>query len=588
MQYVDTTTGQVFASKPIEGKVGEAVTYSIPQESKKLTLDAKRLPKGTEQNGDNFVWNGVCTAEKQTITFYYGEVKEGTITFNLVDNATGKIIRTTEKTPKIGEDVSYAAPDSFKHFKINAKRLPMGTAQEGENFIWRGIGGSGDQIVNFYYDEAEQGTITFNLVDNITGKIIRTTEKTPKIGEDVSYAAPDSFKHFKINAKRLPMGTAQEGENFIWRGIGGSGDQIVNFYYDEAEQGTITFNLVDNITGKIIRTTEKTPKIGEDVSYAAPDSFKHFKINAKRLPIGAAQEGENFIWRGVGKLDDQTVNFYYDEAEQGTITFNLVDNITGKIIRSIEKTPKIGEDISYTIPEAFKNFKLNTRRLQEGTTQEGNKYVWTGIGKLDDQIVNFYYDETIPGVTNTETKDITRTIDLVKDGKVFKEEIQTVHFTRTATTDQMTGKTTYTDWETTHAKFDDFKLSDIEGYTHKNKMIKAMPVKVTDKDVVVTELYTKVTDGKENNGNNNQGTTNGGKSNKGINTNKNNNQKHANLGYHKAGDPKKNHFANKGNTATKKLPMTGEKISKIVASSGFGVLMLTAAAWVISKRKRTN
>lgn len=34
--------------------------------------------------------------------------------------------------------------------------------------------------------------------------------------------------------------------------------------------------------------------------------------------------------------------------------------------------------------------------------------------------------------------------------------------------------------------------------------------------------------------------------------------------------------------------MTGEKISKIVASSGFGVLMLTAAAWVISKRKRTN
>nr|WP_278842601.1 MucBP domain-containing protein [Melissococcus plutonius] len=518
MQYVDTTTGQVFASKPIEGKVGEAVTYSIPQESKKLTLDAKRLPKGTEQNGDNFVWNGVCTAEKQTITFYYGEVKEGTITFNLVDNATGKIIRTTEKTPKIGEDVSYAAPDSFKHFKINAKRLPMGTAQEGENFIWRGIGGSGDQIVNFYYDEAEQGTITFNLVDNITGKIIRTTEKTPKIGEDVSYAAPDSFKHFKINAKRLP--------------------------------------------------------------------------------IGAAQEGENFIWRGVGKLDDQTVNFYYDEAEQGTITFNLVDNITGKIIRSIEKTPKIGEDISYTIPEAFKNFKLNTRRLQEGTTQEGNKYVWTGIGKLDDQIVNFYYDETIPGVTNTENKDITRTIDLVKDGKVFKEEIQTVHFTRTATTDQMTGKTTYTDWETTHAKFDDFKLSDIEGYTHKNKMIKAMPVKVTDKDVVVTELYTKVTDGKENNGNNNQGTTNnggnnqgttnGGKSNKGINTNKNNNQKHANLGYHKAGDPKKNHFANKGNTATKKLPMTGEKISKIVASSGFGVLMLTAAAWVISKRKRTN
>ncbi|KMT28176.1 MucBP domain-containing protein [Melissococcus plutonius] len=275
-----------------------------------------------------------------------------------------------------------------------------------------------------------------------------------------------------------------------------------------------------------------------------------------------------------------------------------MDNITGKIIRSIEKTPKIGEDISYTIPEAFKNFKLNTRRLQEGTTQEGNKYVWTGIGKLDDQIVNFYYDETIPGVTNTETKDITRTIDLVKDGKVFKEEIQTVHFTRTATTDQMTGKTTYTDWETTHAKFDDFKLSDIEGYTHKNKMIKAMPVKVTDKDVVVTELYTKVTDGKENNGNNNQGTTNnggnnqgttnGGKSNKGINTNKNNNQKHANLGYHKAGDPKKNHFANKGNTATKKLPMTGEKISKIVASSGFGVLMLTAAAWVISKRKRTN
>ncbi len=143
----------MFASKPIEGKVGEAVTYSIPQESKKLTLDAKRLPKGTEQNGDNFVWNGVCTAEKQTITF------------NLVDNATGKIIRTTEKTPKIGEDVSYAAPDSFKHFKINAKRLPIGAAQEGENFIWRCVGKLDDQTVNFYYDEAEQGTITFNLVD---------------------------------------------------------------------------------------------------------------------------------------------------------------------------------------------------------------------------------------------------------------------------------------------------------------------------------------------------------------------------------------------------------------------------------------
>lgn len=101
--------------------------------------------------------------------------------------------------------------------------------------------------------------------------------------------------------------------------------------------------------------------------------------------------------------------------------------------------------------------------------------------------------------SNEKTKDVTRTITIVKpDGS--KEVIkQIVTFTRTATFDEVTGKITYSDWkfdksnaaDPAKSQWDAYDVPTIAGYTPSQAAVAAKAVEVTTADEAITITYTQ-------------------------------------------------------------------------------------------------
>ena len=95
------------------------------------------------------------------------------------------------------------------------------------------------------------------------------------------------------------------------------------------------------------------------------------------------------------------------------------------------------------------------------------------------------------GVTATDlNKTITRTIlevdPVTKESKTVAT--QTVHYTRTATVDEVTGKVAYTNWATTD-KWASYTAPDKPGYTPSQTSVEEATPAVTDKDTTVTITY---------------------------------------------------------------------------------------------------
>ena len=89
---------------------------------------------------------------------------------------------------------------------------------------------------------------------------------------------------------------------------------------------------------------------------------------------------------------------------------------------------------------------------------------------------------------NDLNKTVTRTIKVTTpDGKT-STTTQTVHLTRTATVDEVTGKVTYSDWTT--GSFDSYDVPSVDGYTASQSKVDETPVTADSSNNEVNISYT--------------------------------------------------------------------------------------------------
>ena len=231
---------------------------------------------------------------------------------------------------------------------------------------------------------------------------------------------------------------------------------------------------VDEVTGKVTYGDWST---GSFDSYDVPSvdgyTASQDKVDTDKVTSDSTNSEVNIIYTA----NDQTAKVVYVDEDNGGSTVKT-DILNGKTDETVETGVKVpdGYVVDGQVPADY-TFKAKdnadvTVKLKHGTTTVTPDKPKTANDKLPDNPTKSYPS----GVAENDlNKDVTRTINVTTpDGKT-STTTQTVHLTRTATVDEVTGKVSYDDWST--GSFDSYDVPNVDGYTA--SQVKVDETKVT-------------------------------------------------------------------------------------------------------------
>ncbi|EEU20422.1 YSIRK-type signal peptide-containing protein [Lactobacillus mulieris] len=284
---------------------------------------------------------------------------------------------------------------------------------------------------------------------------------------------------------------------------------------DEATN-TATYKVNGEITTKADLTSQDVPAAPTgyhlDTNQSTGDYNKSTSYDLTNQ-FNTLTDGQTVNAKVVYAPDKQTITVTVHDSETNTdvtIPTIIPTNFDGTTSGTVDITDGINKikiyltTHGYTVPDTVevpKNFDntdngdSNTDKTpQPVTITVGHKTteVKPDSPKTTDDNLPDNPDKKYPsGVTATDlNKTITRTIlevdPVTKESKTVAT--QTVHYTRTATVDEVTGKVAYTNWATTD-KWASYTAPDKPGYTPSQKSVDETTPSVTDKDQTVTITY---------------------------------------------------------------------------------------------------
>lgn len=252
--------------------------------------------------------------------------------------------------------------------------------------------------------------------------------------------------------------------------------QLGQILEDQKKQ-TVEFTRTvkyDLVTGKIVPGSESpwTPSSGQFTGFT-PKQFEGL-IADKDVP------NEDIT---ADSKDSSITITYKAIPQQGQQVIHYVDtDDNNRLIGTQTLKGTEGSKVDF-IPDIPANYEPSDKLPDKITIADGTP------------IISLKHKTT----SNEKTKDVTRTITIVKpDGS--KEVIkQIVTFTRTATFDEVTGKITYSDWkfdksnatDPAKSQWDAYDVPTIAGYTPSQAAVAAKAVEVTTADEAITITYTQ-------------------------------------------------------------------------------------------------
>ncbi|MBD5854903.1 LPXTG cell wall anchor domain-containing protein [Lactococcus lactis subsp. lactis] len=202
----------------------------------------------------------------------------------------------------------------------------------------------------------------------------------------------------------------------------------VNFTYTVA-QGTVIANYVDE-QGNTIAPSETT----------SGDINTPYTTSQKTIPGYTFKASNGATTSGNYAVNDQTVNYVYTR-NQGTIDITYIDQTTGQTLSKKDLSGGTGDDSGYTTADTIKSY------TDKGYELISDDYPKDGTKFADDPqhyIVRLKHGT----VVETENKSVNEVIHYVYDNgdKAADNYKATIVFSRTITTDKVTGEKTYSDW----------------------------------------------------------------------------------------------------------------------------------------------
>ena len=179
----------------------------------------------------------------------------------------------------------------------------------------------------------------------------------------------------------------------------------------------------------------------------------------------------------------QAVVFWYSR-NQGTTDVTYIDDTTGKTLSSKDLSGNTGSVSDYVTSDTISDYK------NQGYSLVSDNYPSSGMTFTDEH--QHYEVHLKHNVTKeTEKKTVNETIHYVyKDGsKAFDDYVaKPVEFSRTVSTDAVTGEKTYGNWSADQS-FDAVTSPDLKGYTADKAQIDKQTVNGDSKDLEFTVTY---------------------------------------------------------------------------------------------------
>ena len=204
----------------------------------------------------------------------------------------------------------------------------------------------------------------------------------------------------------------------------------VNFTYTVA-QGTVISNYVDE-QGKTIAPSETT----------SGDINTPYTTSQKTIPGYTFKASNGATTSGNYAVNDQTENYVYTR-NQGSIDVTYIDQTTGQTLSKKDLSGGTGDSSNYTTTDTIKSYTDAGYELVSDNYPSGGT-VFTDTAQH--YVVNLKQKL----VVSSEQKQVNETIQYVyEDGSKAADDYNAppLNFTRSVTTNQVTGEKTYGDWQ---------------------------------------------------------------------------------------------------------------------------------------------
>lgn len=306
-----------------------------------------------------------------------------------------------------GEGESSFAPDP-----PNFKGMPFGAFVDGLNGQSETIASSAKGI----FEPSNNNFVDFTMSYNGATKIMSVTYGGLTWTQDVSsFVETNQAMSFSIAASTGAQMNLQQLRN-------------VNFTYTVA-QGTVIANYVDE-QGNTIAPSETT----------SGDINTPYTTSQKTIPGYTFKASNGATTSGNYAVNDQTVNYVYTR-NQGTIDVTYIDQTTGQTLSKKDLSGGTGDSSNYTTSADIKSY------TDAGYELVSDNYPSGGTVFTDEP--QHYVVKLKHGLTeSTDKKAVNQVIHYVYEGggEAATDHNATVVFSRTITTDKVTGEKTYSDW----------------------------------------------------------------------------------------------------------------------------------------------
>ncbi|WP_215509466.1 mucin-binding protein [Limosilactobacillus fermentum] len=490
--YIDDTTGKTLSAKALTGDYGSTDPYRTGD----TIADYEK--QGYQLVSDNYPTNGVVYNQDGTVQSFEVHLTHGTT--------------QTSESQTINETIHYVykngdkAADDYQATPLNFTRTVTTDKVTGEKTYgsW-----SADQsfaavtsptIKGYTPDQAQIDTITgitadsaaiektvtyvankeaakVTYIDDTTGKTLSSQDLSGDYGTTDSYRTADSIKGYEDQGYELVSdnyptkgviynqdGTVQSFEVHLTHGTTQTSEsqtvnETIHYVYKNGDKAADDYQATPlNFTRTV--TTDKVTGEKTYGSWSADQSFA--AVTSPTIKGYTPDQAQIDTITGItadSAAIEKTVT-YVANKEAAKVTY--IDDTTGKTLSSQDLSGDYGTTDSYRTADSIKGYE------DQGYELVSDNYPTKGVVYNQDGTVQSFEVHLTHGTTQTsESQTVNETIHYVyKNGDKAADDYQAtpLNFTRTVTTDKVTGEKTYGSWSADQS-FAAVTSPTIKGYT---------------------------------------------------------------------------------------------------------------------------
>ncbi|MGO2500473.1 MAG: mucin-binding protein, partial [Lactococcus cremoris] len=469
--YIDQTTGQVLTKKDLSDGTNDPANYTTGADIKSYT------DKGYELVSDDYPSQGavftdtpqhyvVYLIQKSVVSSEQKQVNE-TIHYVYEDGTKAaedykatplNFTRTVTTNQVTGEKIygEWQAENGNSFAKVVSPVIKGETPDQAQIDEVMGVTADTTDIEKKVIYKRNQGTIDVTYIDETTGQVLTKKDLSGGTDDPSNYTTADDIKSYTDKGYELVSSDYPDGGTIftdeaqhytvkLKHGIINETDkkavnQVIHYVYKDtgdkaAEDHTATLGFSRTIS------TDKVTKEKTYSDWAADNADSFSEVVSPVLKGYTADQLKVSEMTGItSDTADISVTVSYTR-NQGTIDVTYIDETTGKVLSTKDLSGGTGDSSNYTTVDTIKSY------TDKGYELVSSDYPEDGTKFADDP--QHYVVRLKHGtVVETENKSVNEVIHYVYDNgdKAADNYKATIVFSRTITTDKVTGEKTNSDW----------------------------------------------------------------------------------------------------------------------------------------------